>query len=212
MTSSWALNNGSHGTSIPINRNASISYVTIPNMKTLFNLLSLSLSEELCNSRDKKVLLQIKKHFGDPYHLASWLPGTDCCTAWNQVECDPTTNRVVSLRIFSGNLSGEIPAEVGDMPYLKTLEFHKLTNITGPIPTSISKSYTSFHSHLAGSTSLAQYLTLLATSRIWEYWTCLSTAFQDQYQAHSLYCQKLIFVAWTGTSLLVQSQNHLATL
>jgi Leucine-rich repeat (LRR) protein len=55
------------------------------------------------------------------------------------VECDPTTNRVVSLRIFSGNLSGEIPAEVGDLPYLKNLEFHKLTNITGPIPTSISK-------------------------------------------------------------------------
>jgi len=114
-------------------------------MKTLFisllifNLLSLSLSEELCNSRDKKVLLQIKKHFGDSYHLATWLPGTDCCTAWNQVECDPTTNRVVSLRIFSGNLSGEIPAEVGDLPYLKTLEFHKLTNITGPVPTSISK-------------------------------------------------------------------------
>jgi hypothetical protein len=114
-------------------------------MKTLFisllifNLLSLSLSEELCNSRDKKVLLQIKKHFGDTYHLASWLPGTDCRTAWNQVECDPTTNRVVSLRIFSGNLSGEIPAEVGDLPYLKTLEFHKLTNITGPVPTSISK-------------------------------------------------------------------------
>ncbi|KAL3585398.1 hypothetical protein D5086_012265, partial [Populus alba] len=44
-----------------------------------------------------------------------------------------------SLDDFSGNLSGEIPAEIGDLPYLKTLEFHKLTNITGPVPTSISK-------------------------------------------------------------------------
>ncbi|KAJ6381012.1 hypothetical protein OIU77_029834 [Salix suchowensis] len=106
---------------------------------SVFNPLSIHEQiEELCNSHDKKVLLQIKKHFGDPYHLASWLPGTDCCKAWNQVECDPTTNRIVSLRMYSGNLSGEIPAEVGDLPYLKTLELHKLTNITGPIPTSIS--------------------------------------------------------------------------
>ncbi|CAK7342424.1 unnamed protein product [Dovyalis caffra] len=114
-------------------------------MKTLFvsllifNLLSLTLSKELCNSHDKKVLLQIRKHFGDPYFLASWLSDTDCCTTWNQVKCDRTTNRIVSLRLFSGNLSGEIPAEVGDLPYLTTLEFHKLTNITGSIPTSISK-------------------------------------------------------------------------
>ncbi|XP_061955671.1 polygalacturonase inhibitor-like [Populus nigra] len=112
-------------------------------MKALFisllvlNLLSLSFSE-LCNPHDKKVLLQIKNHFGDPYLLASWLSDTDCCTSWNAVECDPTTNRIVSLRIFSGDLSGEIPAEVGDLPYLETLEFHKLTNITGPIPPSIS--------------------------------------------------------------------------
>lgn len=112
-------------------------------MKALFisllalNLLSLSFSE-LCNPHDKQVLLQIKKHFGDPYLLASWLSDTDCCTSWNQVECDATTNRIVSLRIFSGDLSGEIPAEVGDLPYLETLEFHKLTNITGPIPPSIS--------------------------------------------------------------------------
>ncbi|KAG6744803.1 hypothetical protein POTOM_051443 [Populus tomentosa] len=112
-------------------------------MKALFisllalNLLSLSFSE-LCNPHDKQVLLQIKKHFGDPYLLASWLSDTDCCTSWNQVECDATTNRIVSLRIFSGDLSGEIPAEVGDLPYLETLEFHKLTNITGPITPSIS--------------------------------------------------------------------------
>jgi Leucine-rich repeat (LRR) protein len=114
-------------------------------MKTLFlslvisTLLSLSLSKELCNSHDKKVLLQIKKHFGDPYLLASWKSDTDCCNDWYQVECDSTSNRIISLTIFAGNLSGQIPAAVGDLPYLQTLVFRKLTDVTGPIQPAIAK-------------------------------------------------------------------------
>ncbi|KAJ6749738.1 hypothetical protein OIU85_000379 [Salix viminalis] len=114
-------------------------------MKTLFlsllisTLLSLSLSKELCNSHDKKVLLQIKKHFGDPYLLASWQSDTDCCKDWYQVECDSTTNRITSLTIFAGNLSGQIPAAVGDLPYLQNLVFRKLTDVTGPIQPAIAK-------------------------------------------------------------------------
>lgn len=102
-------------------------------------LFSLSLSKELCNPQDKKVLLQIKKYYGSQYLLTSWSSDTDCCTTWNNVECDETTNRIVSLTIVSGELSGQIPAEVGDLPYLKRLRIHKLTNITGPIPPSIAK-------------------------------------------------------------------------
>ncbi|KAF9679703.1 hypothetical protein SADUNF_Sadunf06G0042000 [Salix dunnii] len=114
-------------------------------MKTLFlsllisTLLSLSLSQELCNSEDKQVLLQIKKHFGDPYLLASWKSDTDCCKDWYQVECDSTTNRIISLTVFAGNLSGQIPAAVGDLPYLQNLVFRKLTDITGPIQPAIAK-------------------------------------------------------------------------
>ncbi|KAJ6741881.1 POLYGALACTURONASE INHIBITOR 1 [Salix viminalis] len=114
-------------------------------MKTLFvsllisTLLSLSLSQELCNSQDKQVLLQIKKHFGDPYLLASWKSDTDCCTDWYQVECDSTTNRIISLTVFAGTLSGEIPAAVGDLPYLQNLVLRKLTNITGPVQPAIAK-------------------------------------------------------------------------
>ncbi|KAJ8756238.1 hypothetical protein K2173_025050 [Erythroxylum novogranatense] len=102
------------------------------------SLISISLSE-LCNPQDKTVLLQIKQHFGNPYLLASWKPDADCCTSWYQVECDSTSNRIISLTIFSGNLSGQIPAAVGDLPFLETLVFRKLTDITGPVQPAIAK-------------------------------------------------------------------------
>ncbi|KAF7148711.1 hypothetical protein RHSIM_Rhsim03G0010000 [Rhododendron simsii] len=108
---------------------------------SLFLFLSLptpSLSAERCNSHDKKVLLEIKQSFGNPYLLASWVSTNDCCD-WYQVECDPTTNRIISLTIFAGNLSGQIPAAVGDLPYLQTLIFRKLSNLTGTIPSAIAK-------------------------------------------------------------------------
>ncbi|KAJ4728954.1 Polygalacturonase-inhibitor protein [Melia azedarach] len=103
----------------------------------LFLLFSPSLSD-LCNPSDKKVLLKIKKAFNNPYILASWNPDTDCCD-WYTVTCDLTTNRINSLTIFAGDLPGQIPPEVGDLPYLETLEFHKLTNLTGPIQPAIAK-------------------------------------------------------------------------
>ncbi|GAB4859273.1 hypothetical protein Ancab_040402 [Ancistrocladus abbreviatus] len=94
---------------------------------------------ERCNPDDKKVLLQIKQAFNNPYLLASWKSDTDCCTDWYQVECDSTTNRIISLTIFSGDLSGQIPPIVGSLPYLQTLELRDLSDVSGPIPTSISR-------------------------------------------------------------------------
>ncbi|KAK7336618.1 hypothetical protein VNO77_17164 [Canavalia gladiata] len=106
----------------------------------LFSTVALS---ERCNPEDKKVLLQIKKDFNNPYLLASWNPDTDCCTTWYCVECDSKTNRINSLIILSSvpdtNLSGPIPPSVGDLPYLETLEFHKLPKLTGPIQPAIAK-------------------------------------------------------------------------
>ncbi|CAM8927364.1 unnamed protein product [Rhodiola kirilowii] len=90
-----------------------------------------------CNSADKAVLLQIKSAFNNPYHLASWNPDNDCCD-WYDVECDPNTNRVVTLNIFSANISAQIPPQIGNLPYLETLILHKITNITGTIPSTIS--------------------------------------------------------------------------
>ncbi|MCE5166192.1 polygalacturonase inhibiting protein [Datura stramonium] len=106
----------------------------------LFVLLSFpspSLSVR-CNPKDKQVLLQIKKDLGNPYHLASWDPNTDCCY-WYVVKCDRKTNRINALTVFQANISGQIPASVGDLPYLETLQFHHITNLTGTIQPTIAK-------------------------------------------------------------------------
>ncbi|BFG38214.1 hypothetical protein CerSpe_244880 [Prunus speciosa] len=104
----------------------------------LFSTILNPALSELCNPEDKKVLLQIKKAFNDPYVLTSWKSETDCCD-WYCVTCDSTTNRINSLTIFAGQVSGQIPTQVGDLPYLETLEFHKQPNLTGPIQPSIAK-------------------------------------------------------------------------
>ncbi|CAA7026863.1 unnamed protein product [Microthlaspi erraticum] len=106
----------------------------------LFTFLTTILSQgTLCNKDDKNTLLKIKKSLNNPYHLASWQPETDCCS-WYCLECgDATVNhRVPALTIFSGGISGQIPPEVGDLPYLETLIFRKLTNLTGQIQPTIA--------------------------------------------------------------------------
>ncbi|CAA2957753.1 polygalacturonase inhibitor-like [Olea europaea var. sylvestris] len=98
---------------------------------------SLSATER-CNPNDKKVLLQIKQALNNPYQLASWNPNTDCCD-WYVVDCDPNNNRIVTFNLFSANISGQIPTAIGDLPYLETLVFRQLTNVTGRIPAAIAK-------------------------------------------------------------------------
>ncbi|KAF8043821.1 hypothetical protein BT93_A1967 [Corymbia citriodora subsp. variegata] len=100
-------------------------------------LVSPSFSE-LCNPNDKKVLLAIKKALNDPYILASWKADTDCCD-WYNVACDDTTHRIIQLTIFDGTLSGQIPAAVGDLPYLQMIDLNRLSHVTGPIPSSLGK-------------------------------------------------------------------------
>lgn len=108
-------------------------------MLLILGLVRCSSAAERCNAADKKALLAIKSAFGNPYLLASWNSDTDCCSEWYQVECDSSSNRIISLTVFSGNLSGQLPSAIGDLPYLQTLEFRKLTDVYGPIPSSIAK-------------------------------------------------------------------------
>ncbi|KAK6941885.1 Leucine-rich repeat-containing N-terminal, plant-type [Dillenia turbinata] len=103
----------------------------------IFSLLSKT-AEAYCNSHDKKVLFKIKEALGNPYVLASWTNDLDCCD-WYCLECDPNTHRVNNLYITKSNITGPIPAAVGDLPYLESLEFHKNPNLTGGIPKEITK-------------------------------------------------------------------------
>ncbi|OWM82668.1 hypothetical protein CDL15_Pgr002243 [Punica granatum] len=105
----------------------------------LFSALLISpSSSEKCNPSDKKVLLEIKAAFGNPYILASWKNDTDCCS-WYNVKCNSTTHRIYQLTIFDGELSGQIPAAIGNLPYLEMVDLNNLSNVTGPIPSALGK-------------------------------------------------------------------------
>ena len=103
-------------------------------------VLTTSLSKDLCHKDDKNTLLKIKKAMNDPYTIISWDPKEDCCT-WVAVECGNATinHRVTFLDISNDDVSAQIPPEVGDLPYLEYLIFHKLPNLTGEIPPTIAK-------------------------------------------------------------------------
>ncbi|XP_044480432.1 polygalacturonase inhibitor-like [Mangifera indica] len=103
----------------------------------IFSILFYSSLSDLCNPDDLKALLNIKQAFNNPYVLASWDPNKNCCH-WYCVDCD-SNNRIKTLSISYGDLSGPIPVAVGDLPYLERLDLRKLTNLTGPIQRSIVK-------------------------------------------------------------------------
>ncbi|XP_071737529.1 polygalacturonase inhibitor-like [Rutidosis leptorrhynchoides] len=111
--------------------------ITIISLLIFLSLPTPSLCQT-CNKNDEKVLFQIKKALGNPYHLASWQKTLDCCQ-WYDVECDLNTSRIISLTIFQANISGQIPKQVGDLPFLQTLVFRHITNLTGEIPKEITK-------------------------------------------------------------------------
>ncbi|CAN4105970.1 unnamed protein product [Withania somnifera] len=114
--------------------------INLPFIPIFFLFLSFPSSSHSvrCNPKDKQVLLQIKKDLGNPYHLASWDPNTDCCY-WYVVKCDRKTNRINALTVFQANISSQIPASIGDLTYLEILQFHHITNLTGTIQPTIAK-------------------------------------------------------------------------
>lgn len=102
-----------------------------------FSILFISLPFSYsCTSNDQNALLQIKKSLNNPPLLSSWNPQTDCCTSWTGVKC--TNRRVAALSISSGEISGQIPAQIGDLHDLRTLDFSYLTHLTGNIPRTIT--------------------------------------------------------------------------
>lgn len=116
-----------------------------------FLLLSpLKVSQSACNRNDEKALLQIKTYFKNSSVFSSWNPEIDCCE-WNGnnaaggtafVGCYDQSNpdRITKLVIAGVNdFFGQIPAAIGNLPYLEELSLSELPNLTGPIPVSITK-------------------------------------------------------------------------
>lgn len=102
--------------------------------------------EPACNADDKATLLKIKAALGNPDVLTFWTPDSDCCRDhWYIVYCNPN-GRVSSLTIvehddlsFSTRVTGRIPDEVADLPYLEELRFDELPQLKGPIPSGLAK-------------------------------------------------------------------------
>lgn len=102
--------------------------------------LNLSLSTELCNPNDKKVLLNIQtQDFGG---LDLWDPKTDCCKDWSNwpaiVKCD-VNGHVTELSISGILVNGEIPPSIGDLTFLQSLTIALHVELTGSIPISFTK-------------------------------------------------------------------------
>lgn len=110
----------------------------------IFLSASPSPASSLCDEGDKRVLLKIKAAFVNSQSLASWDPNTDCCSSWVDVRCrsnddEDDTGRVMRVILSSGDLSGPIPPYFGDLPMLEDLFINDHPNLTGPIPSSLTK-------------------------------------------------------------------------
>jgi len=131
-------------------RNPSISFILFPSFLLLLLFLptlAFSLSppprRHHCHPDDQNVLLKIKDHFHNTSLFSTWTPQTDCCK-WRIVLCKKipktTIYRVNFLEIDGADdLIGTIPPLIADLPYLETLIFRNLPNLTGPIPQAIAK-------------------------------------------------------------------------
>ncbi|KAL9255763.1 Polygalacturonase inhibitor-like protein [Drosera capensis] len=93
---------------------------------------------ELCNRKDKKVLLEIQEAMGNPASLASsWNLATDCCTGW-AITCD-SNGRVTSFIAFKSDAYFKIPSSIGRLKYLQSFQFITSPNLHGPLPDTLTK-------------------------------------------------------------------------
>lgn len=120
----------------------------------LFSHLTNATDFPPCNPQDKAVLLKIRDHFGGPNgRLSDWDNDTDCCSDWNFVGCGMNSGREygrINTVTFSRSwgLSGTIPAEFGDLPFLSFFILADNINVTGPIPKSLGKLKNLYHIEL----------------------------------------------------------------
>ncbi|KMT15371.1 hypothetical protein BVRB_3g060760 [Beta vulgaris subsp. vulgaris] len=120
---------------------------------TLFlSLFTFSTSTDfpICNTHDQAVLLKIRDHFGGPNgRLSEWDNDTNCCSDWDFVGCGTDGKeygRVDSVTFgrFSG-LSGTIPSDFGNLPFLSFFILADNIDVKGTIPKSLAKLKKLYH-------------------------------------------------------------------
>ncbi|KAG6393235.1 hypothetical protein SASPL_147471 [Salvia splendens] len=101
--------------------------------------LHISAAARLCRWDDRAALTAFKNSFTNPNPFPTWDPAFDCCD-WYGVKCNDTTSRVISLDIAShGSLTGPIPSSLANLTYLQNLCLHKIPNLVGQTPPSLTK-------------------------------------------------------------------------
>ncbi|KAK8936728.1 Polygalacturonase inhibitor 1 [Platanthera zijinensis] len=98
-----------------------------------------------CDAGDRAALLKIQAGFQNPGKFTSWNKSTNCCT-WYAVKCNSHDDggRVISLYYWgdgaaSGGLSGRLPDELGDLPFLFDLTLANHTNVYGVLPLTLTR-------------------------------------------------------------------------
>ncbi|XP_074277080.1 polygalacturonase inhibitor-like [Silene latifolia] len=115
-------------------------FLLISHFATLSNSQILGLPG-ICNPDDKKTLLRIKKHLGNPPSLNSWDIANECCVLWGPWEPAVRCNddgRVISLSFLWNEDIYKIPPFLDQLPALVELAFYVPT-LTGPIPRYVGK-------------------------------------------------------------------------
>ncbi|CAL4996792.1 unnamed protein product [Urochloa decumbens] len=87
---------------------------------------------------EAKLLLEIKRVWGDPPKLAAWSAATSTGGAhcrWPYIGCD-STGRVTSLALAGINVTGPIPDAIGGLSSLARLDV-SYNRITGAFPTAL---------------------------------------------------------------------------
>ncbi|KZV47231.1 polygalacturonase inhibitor-like [Dorcoceras hygrometricum] len=104
-------------------------------LRLILLLLLTPLPAEFCNPDDKSALLAVKNSFPNADNIfSSWTDDFHCCD-WYGIECDETTNNVISLAILrTDKIIGTIPPAISKLKHLQTLYLFKLPNLVGEIP------------------------------------------------------------------------------
>ncbi|KAJ0967821.1 hypothetical protein J5N97_024738 [Dioscorea zingiberensis] len=103
------------------------------------------MAEPACSAEDRAALLSFKAGIEKDTTgiLSSWV-GTECCGAWEGIECHPNTGRVIALQLQSPQadarsyMKGTVSPSLGSLPFLQALVISNMKEITGTIPQSLA--------------------------------------------------------------------------